>query len=49
LSGLLRLPPPPTGLLFPHGLITYKDTKGKCRHLKKLTCKVFAAGVYQSL
>jgi hypothetical protein len=22
-----------------HGLINYKDTKAKCRHLKKLTCK----------
>ncbi len=22
-----------------HGLINYKDTKTKCRHLKKLTCK----------
>jgi hypothetical protein len=22
-----------------HGLIIYKDTKAKCRHLKKLTCK----------
>ncbi len=22
-----------------HGKITYKDTKAKCRHLKKLTCK----------
>jgi hypothetical protein len=22
-----------------HGLINYKDTKIKCRHLKKLTCK----------
>ena len=22
-----------------HGLITYKDTKAKCRHLKKSTCK----------
>jgi hypothetical protein len=21
-----------------HGLIKYIDTKGKCRHLKKLTC-----------
>ncbi len=24
---------------YPHGLISYKDTKTKCRHLKKLTCK----------
>jgi hypothetical protein len=23
----------------PHGLINYKDTKAKCRHLKKFTCK----------
>jgi hypothetical protein len=22
-----------------HGLINYVDTKAKCRHLKKLTCK----------
>ncbi len=22
-----------------HGLINYKDTKTKCRHLKKFTCK----------
>ena len=22
-----------------HGLINYIDTKAKCRHLKKLTCK----------
>jgi hypothetical protein len=22
-----------------HGLINYKDSKAKCRHLKKLTCK----------
>jgi hypothetical protein len=22
-----------------HGLINYLDTKDKCRHLKKLTCK----------
>ncbi len=22
-----------------HGLINYTDTKAKCRHLKKLTCK----------
>jgi hypothetical protein len=22
-----------------HGLINYKDTKAKCRHLRKLTCK----------
>jgi hypothetical protein len=22
-----------------HGLVTYIDTKAKCRHLKKLTCK----------
>jgi hypothetical protein len=22
-----------------HGLITYLDTKAKCRHIKKLTCK----------
>jgi hypothetical protein len=32
------------------GLVNYIDTKVKCRHLKKLTCKGdFAAGVYQSL
>ncbi len=31
-----------------HGLIDYIDTKPKCCHLKKLTCKgTFAAGVYQ--
>jgi hypothetical protein len=24
---------------FPHGLINYKDTTTKCRHLKQLTCK----------
>jgi hypothetical protein len=24
---------------FQHGLINYIDTKAKCRHLKKLTCK----------
>jgi hypothetical protein len=24
---------------FPHELINYIDTKAKCRHLKKLTCK----------
>jgi hypothetical protein len=24
---------------FSHGLINYKDTKAKCRYLKKLTCK----------
>ncbi len=30
-----------------HRLINYIDTKAKCRHLKKLTCKGdFAAGVY---
>jgi hypothetical protein len=33
-----------------YGLINYKGTKAKCRHLKKLTCKgTFAAGDYQSL
>jgi hypothetical protein len=26
-------------LYYYHGLISYKDTKIKCRHLKKLTCK----------
>ena len=26
-------------VLHDHGLINYKDTKTKCRHLKKLTCK----------
>ncbi len=26
-------------MLFSHGLINYIDTKEKCRHLKKLTCK----------
>jgi hypothetical protein len=30
-----------------HGLVNYEDTKTKCRHLKKLTCKrYFAAGIY---
>ncbi len=24
---------------YPHGLINHKDTKTKCRHLIKLTCK----------
>ncbi len=33
-----------------HWLINYKDTKAKCRHLKKLTSKRdFVAGVTQSL
>jgi hypothetical protein len=33
-----------------HGLINYIDTKAKCRHLKKLTCKGTSrhAGVYFS-
>ncbi len=32
------------------GLISYTDTKAKCRDLPKFTCKgTFAAGVYQSL
>jgi hypothetical protein len=30
-----------------HGLINYKDTKVKCRHLKQFTCKLTC--VYQSL
>ncbi len=29
----------PTGEESGHGLINYIDTKAKCRHLKKLTCK----------
>ncbi len=29
-----------------HGLINYKDTKAKCRHLKKLPVKGQAAGVW---
>jgi hypothetical protein len=35
------LPAPPPLIRLPpnHGLINYKDTKTKCRHLKKLTCK----------
>ncbi len=32
-----------------HGLNNYVGTKAKCRHLKKLPVKDFAAGVYQSL
>ncbi len=33
-----------------HGLINYTDTKAKCRHLKKVTCKgtlrqVFVSGL----
>jgi hypothetical protein len=33
-----------------HGIIKYVDTKAKCLHLTKLTCKgTFSAGVYQSL
>ncbi len=32
-----------------HGLINYIDTKAKCRHLKKLTCKgTLRAGIYLS-
>jgi hypothetical protein len=29
-----------------HGLINYIDTKAKCRHLKKLTCKVALREVF---
>ncbi len=29
-----------------HGLIDYTDTKAKCRHLKKLTCKGSSLGRY---
>ncbi len=36
-------PPPPKFSLRTegkyHGLVNYIDTKAKCRHLKKLTCK----------
>ncbi len=33
-----------------HGLINYKDTKAKCRHLKKIDpYRDFSAGVFQSL
>ncbi len=33
-----------------HGLINYKETKEKCRHLKKINLQMdFAAGVYQSV
>jgi hypothetical protein len=35
---------------FLHGLISYKDTKAKCRHLKKIDLqRDFAAGVYLCL
>jgi hypothetical protein len=34
-------------ILSAHGLINYIDTKAKCRHLKILICKDFAAGVYR--
>jgi hypothetical protein len=33
IKGHLRIP------YISHGLINYKDTKTKCCHLKKLTCK----------
>ncbi len=36
-------------LTFSHGLINYKDTKTKCRHLKNDMQGDFAAGVSQSL
>ncbi len=32
-----------------HGLINYKDTEAKCRHLKKLTCKGTLRQVFISL
>ncbi len=35
------------GICWRHGLINYKDTKTKCRHLTKISGKGdFAAGVY---
>ncbi len=48
--GYVSAPPPPPLPTFnlastaimttsQHGLINYKDTKTKCRHLRKLTCK----------
>jgi hypothetical protein len=35
----IRAPPPLPPLEYTHGLINYKDTKTKCRGLKKLTFK----------
>ncbi len=52
-------PPPPTPppVILPpgvpvsrtHGIINYVDTKPKCRHLKKLTCKGTLRQVFISL
>ena len=32
--------------VYSYGLINYKDTKAKCRHLKKLTCKMTLRQVF---
>jgi hypothetical protein len=40
----------PEGLPLPHGLINYKDTNAKCRHLKKFTCKgILRQGLAESV